>query len=97
MLKADAQPLAATGVGFLKRSQTLHTVINHNNMASPQGMEEVKTDSINIIILLGVKQLPEIPLIMEDPIVAGAVAKLTAPRELGEMFQMYEQCCAAAE
>ena len=50
----------------------------------------MNTDSINIIILLGVKQLPEIPLIMEDPIVAGAVAKLTALHELGETSQMYE-------
>ena len=97
MLKADAQLPAATGVGFLKQSQTLHTVINHNNRASPQRVEEVKTDSVNIIIPLGAKQLSEIPLITEDPNVAGAVAKLTAPRELGETFQMYEQRHVAAE
>ena len=35
MSKADAQLPAATGVGFFKQSQTLHTVINHNNRVSP--------------------------------------------------------------
>ena len=97
MSKADAQLPAATGVGLLKQSQTLHTVINHNNRAYPQRVEEVKTDSSNIIIPPGVKQLPEIPLIMEDPDVAGVVVKLTAPHKPGETSQMYEQCCVAAE
>ena len=57
----------------------------------------MKTDSINIIIPPGAKQIPEIPLIMEDPNVAGVVAKLTAPHEPGETSQMYEQHHAAAE
>ena len=72
-------------------------MINCSNRASSQRVEEVKTDSINIIILPGMKQLLEIPLIMEDPNVAGTVAKLTAPCEPGETFQMYEQCHVAAE
>ena len=68
-------------------------MIAHNYRASPQRVEEAKMSSINIIILPEVKQPLELPIIMEDPNVAGAVAKLTSPCEPGETFQIYEQCC----
>jgi hypothetical protein len=97
MSKADAQLPATAGAGLLKQSQDLHTVTSRNVKPSPQRVKEVRTSSVNIIIPPEAKQPPEIPLLMEDPNVVGAVAKLTAPREPGETSQVYEQRRAAAE
>jgi hypothetical protein len=56
----------------------------------------MSTSSVNIVVPSEVRQLPGLPTIMEDPHIAGALAELAAPRQIGETTQRYEQRRAAA-
>ena len=97
MLRADAMLPATIGVGKLIWSQDEHPVISYSNKSPLWVIEEIKTSSINILIPLGVKLPPELPTIMEDPNVVGAIVGLTAPHQPGETVHIYEQCCTAGE
>jgi len=76
MTKEDTIMPATTGVGILTQSQDAHPVTSCTREDLSRGM---LMSSINIVVPSEVRQLPELPTILEDTNFAGAIAGLIAP------------------
>jgi len=88
------------GIGNIYVSQNRNPANSRIGVLSPQGGEKIKmlvSSNANILIPLEARQPLELPTLMEDPNVAGALVGLTAPRQPGETIQSYDQHCAAVE
>ena len=97
MSKVDEKIPVTTSIGILIQSQDVHPVIIHKSDPSPHVHNIIKRSSTNILIPPEARQPSEVPVLGEDPNIAGAIAGLIAPHHIGETTQHYEQWCAASE
>ena len=97
MSKADEKIPATTGVRILIQSQDVHPAIIRKSDPSPHVHNTIKRSSTNILIPPEARQPSEVPVLGEDPNIAGAIAGLIAPHHIGETTQHYEQWRAAGE
>ena len=68
-----------------------------NQIPPPHVHSTIKQSSTNILIPPEARQPSEVPVLGEDPNIAGAIAGLIAPRHPRETTQHYEQRRAAGE